>query len=1006
MASIDEFFQAPSDHLLTQYTKEQLLKIADNYGVEIGDKRLKENIRTILKTNLVESGILKREEFQAQGTNATLNFEQQKELLKMQLEYEKLKQERELEVQLELEKMKFKTEQTKLELEHYKLNLIKDGKLNECSGRDSVGFSETSSRSDLSTKLKMVPKFNERDPDTFFSLFERVAETCEWLDTERTLLLQCVFTGKAQEAYSALSSTDSKIYVKVKAAVLKAYELVPEAYRQHFRGVRKREQQTHVEFVREMVLQFNRWCSASEVVTFQQLCDLVTLEQFKNCVPDSVATYLNERKVKTPHEAAVLADEYILTHKSTFVDDKVVVQNSGSVRTSKSFLLHGESGSSRFDRGWKKGDPSKNCNYCQRKGHWKNDCPVLKRKSKFLGNAQVKPAALAASAQKKIQIHSSNDLCPVAESNEDDDFSAFISDGYVSLCGEKVPIKILRDTGAKHSFICESVLPFSSYSDTRNFILMRGMGMTMVPVPVHKMELVSGFVTGEVEIGVRPALPVEGIDMILGNDLAGSRVWADDPPYVVTQVPELPRSQTEVVETNEVLSEVEWFPVCAVTRAMGRRKDEAAEQDVAESKVMVVPVPLDSISHGELIEEQKSDPSIKALFELVSPMEEMETAAQGYFVKDNVLVRKWCPQTDNFVGKSVVQIVVPAKFREMVMKASHDGVAGHMGVQKTYHRILCHFFWPRLKKDVSAYIKTCHTCQLTGKPNQTISPAPLYPVPNGKSKLCHVNLLKPYCARMSPSPSLKEAPSKTLLTSVVMKSFKRLVLTHLKAITDPLLDPLQFAYRANRSQHVRMGKHTLDSRTIITGSLQGCDLSPLLFSLYTKTCTSSDQNIKLLKLADDTTLIRFTLILNNLELNALKTVEMTVDFRTSPPPPITLSDSPVDTVEPFHFLGTIITQDLKWELNISSLIKRAQQRMYFLRQLKQFNLPKSMMDLRRLQRTIRSAKKVIGCNLPSLQDLYTSRNLKRAKKIATDPSHPGHKLFAVLPSGNRQKDSH
>uniref|UniRef100_A0A3P8WEH2 Gypsy retrotransposon integrase-like protein 1 n=1 Tax=Cynoglossus semilaevis TaxID=244447 RepID=A0A3P8WEH2_CYNSE len=729
MASIDEFFQAPSDHLLTQYTKEQLLKIADNYGVEIGDKRLKENIRTILKTNLVESGILKREEFQAQGTNATLNFEQQKELLKMQLEYEKLKQERELEVQLELEKMKFKTEQTKLELEHYKLNLIKDGKLNECSGRDSVGFSETSSRSDLSTKLKMVPKFNERDPDTFFSLFERVAETCEWLDTERTLLLQCVFTGKAQEAYSALSSTDSKIYVKVKAAVLKAYELVPEAYRQHFRGVRKREQQTHVEFVREMVLQFNRWCSASEVVTFQQLCDLVTLEQFKNCVPDSVATYLNERKVKTPHEAAVLADEYILTHKSTFVDDKVVVQNSGSVRTSKSFLLHGESGSSRFDRGWKKGDPSKNCNYCQRKGHWKNDCPVLKRKSKFLGNAQVKPAALAASAQKKIQIHSSNDLCPVAESNEDDDFSAFISDGYVSLCGEKVPIKILRDTGAKHSFICESVLPFSSYSDTRNFILMRGMGMTMVPVPVHKMELVSGFVTGEVEIGVRPALPVEGIDMILGNDLAGSRVWADDPPYVVTQVPELPRSQTEVVETNEVLSEVEWFPVCAVTRAMGRRKDEAAEQDVAESKVMVVPVPLDSISHGELIEEQKSDPSIKALFELVSPMEEMETAAQGYFVKDNVLVRKWCPQTDNFVGKSVVQIVVPAKFREMVMKASHDGVAGHMGVQKTYHRILCHFFWPRLKKDVSAYIKTCHTCQLTGKPNQTISPAPLYPVP-------------------------------------------------------------------------------------------------------------------------------------------------------------------------------------------------------------------------------------------------------------------------------------
>src|SRR4029434_6750987 len=78
---------------------------------------------------------------------------------------------------------------------------------------------------------------------------------------------------------------------------------------------------------------------------------------------------------------------------------------------------------------------------------------------------------------------------------------------------------------------------------------------------------------------------------------------------------------------------------------------------------------------------------------------------------------------------------------------------------------------------------------------------------------------------------------------------------------------------------------------------------------------------------------------NNLELNALKTVEMVVDFRKNPAPPtpITLSDAPVDSVESIRFLGTIISQDLKWELNISSLTKRAHQRMYFLRQLKKFN---------------------------------------------------------------------
>ncbi len=37
------------------------------------------------------------------------------------------------------------------------------------------------------------------------------------------------------------------------------------------------------------------------------------------------------------------------------------------------------------------------------------------------------------------------------------------------------------------------------------------------------------------------------------------------------------------------------------------------------------------------------------------------------------------------------------------------------------------------------------------------------------------------------------------LISVLMKSFEHLVMSHLKAIKDPLLDPLQFDYRANRS---------------------------------------------------------------------------------------------------------------------------------------------------------------------------------------------------------------
>ncbi|KAI5622661.1 gastrula zinc finger protein XlCGF28.1-like [Silurus asotus] len=84
---------------------------------------------------------------------------------------------------------------------------------------------------------------------------------------------------------------------------------------------------------------------------------------------------------------------------------------------------------------------------------------------------------------------------------------------------------------------------------------------------------------------------------------------------------------------------------------------------------------------------------------------------------------------------------------------------------------------------------------------------------------------------------------------------------------------------------------------------------------------------------------------NNLELNTLKTVEIIVDFRKHPSTllPLTISNIPVSPVENFKFLGTTISQDLKWESNINSILKKAQQRMYFLRQLRKYSLPQELL---------------------------------------------------------------
>lgn len=58
-----------------------------------------------------------------------------------------------------------------------------------------------------------------------------------------------------------------------------------------------------------------------------------------------------------------------------------------------------------------------------------------------------------------------------------------------------------------------------------------------------------------------------------------------------------------------------------------------------------------------------------------------------------------------------------------------------------------------------------------------------------------------------------------------------------------------------KSQRVKLGKYISSSRFTGIGSRQGCILSPMLFSLYTNSCTSLHTSVKLLKFVDDTTLV-------------------------------------------------------------------------------------------------------------------------------------------------------
>ncbi len=102
--------------------------------------------------------------------------------------------------------------------------------------------------------------------------------------------------GKAKNIYYALSTAQCSDYGLVKEKILQAYELVPEAYRQKFRNLVKQSEQTHVEFPKEKENAFDWWLSSMKVDDYDNLIQLVLVEEFINVSAD-IRVPLGDHKV-------------------------------------------------------------------------------------------------------------------------------------------------------------------------------------------------------------------------------------------------------------------------------------------------------------------------------------------------------------------------------------------------------------------------------------------------------------------------------------------------------------------------------------------------------------------------------------------------------------------------------------------------------------------------------------------------------------------------------------
>ena len=574
----EEFLKRPPKEILDtlralSLTRVELVVLARHLEIEPKTSSTKPEIRQLILPVLITENIVgeesdeKTEEKENTETSTmmvkTRNYDQEFELEKLKLQMEAKRQERE---HIErLEKMRIEKEERESARqiqEREKERQFELEKLKLQQSNHPIGQSF-----DVIKNFQAVPSFQEDDVDMFFLHFEKLATNLNWPKDHWTILLQKAFVGKAREIFAQLSVEQSQKYEYVKDVVLRSYQLNPEAYRQKFRNCQRDISQTFVEFARVKEQLFDRWCHSKKVnKDFEKLRQHILIEEFKRRIPFHMKTFIDEKQVENLQQAADLADEYFLTHGN--------FNQQRNQSSDKQYTANPSSGSDSFQQpvnstqSIKSNSETPFCNYCKRRGHRRSECFCLIGNQPSTHDVQqpspsghIVPMQLVSDPHSAVIIPCETGL---ATSNSDrimEMFEPFIQNGFVSLSddfSEAKHIRILRDTGSAQSILLQSTLPLSDSTYSGDNVLLKGVDTSLgsyPSAPLHQVCISSSHVNGPVTVGITSSLPIDGIDFLLGNDLAGGKVVANS---LVTDMPCNCQQRDPVPNLD---------PACVVTRA-------------------------------------------------------------------------------------------------------------------------------------------------------------------------------------------------------------------------------------------------------------------------------------------------------------------------------------------------------------------------------------------------------------------------------------------------------
>ncbi|XP_069172546.1 uncharacterized protein [Procambarus clarkii] len=574
---------------------------------------------------------------------ARLEVEKEKEktrVRELELEQEKEKAQVEKE-KAQVEKEKERTKQMQIEANRTLAEQRIEHGLPEST-------TQVSHPPDVRVREKDIPLFVPEEAESFFEHFEKVASIKEWPQEEWAQLVQLRLTGAAREAYTQLSLEECQDYATVKSSILRSFQLTSEAYRKRFREMIKVGACTFAETARDLERRFQKWIEAAGVGSYADLKQLMVMEKFLEMMHPETKFKIQEAGIKEVKDAADRADMITEAYKS--LRENRVRSEARRSNGRSNGVWGGRNyerprrvwGEKNFDKWADKSKYPKTQKSRSRTSSESEDGGAKREANRYPGNRESSKTPQSASSVpgqrnshasgqsqsysgtyrrdfSQMRCYNCNGLGHVMRDCRqgkrvvtlamcdprgkytnvfrdkpqrlnlgNERYRPFMSKGWISVGGQpEVEVGILRDTGANQSLITRSLIGNDRRLAGRSKMRVYGL-LSESDMPVCTVQLRSEYVSAVVMLGVCPDIPIPGVQVILGNDLCGTKVL---PRVIAETVPEeSPEGHgtsgtPESVNLTDIRGDESGdrqaieYPVSVVRKAEVADKEDAGEDD-------------------------------------------------------------------------------------------------------------------------------------------------------------------------------------------------------------------------------------------------------------------------------------------------------------------------------------------------------------------------------------------------------------------------------------------